>query len=85
MSDLDTIERAIWEAERDTQRPVATIQMLRLTEMRFQTSAEWLQVNIQPLERTVFGIPILLDPTMPPNEIKLVSECGCVAKLIDFG
>lgn len=83
MSGLETIERALWEAERDWR-------LVDLVQMNHQTEAQLLMSDnmwhsIRPIERTIFGIPIVLDPSMPLNEIKLVADCGCVVKLINIG
>lgn len=83
MSELEAVERALWEVER--MHSIAGVQMLPITERRLLALGQWYWPNPDPLKRTIFGIPVLLDPSMSPGEIKLIADCGCVVKLISLG
>ncbi len=85
MSDLEAIDRALWEAERDWQAPIVNIQMTPPMKMRLLASGKWEWALPEPHKLTLFGITVLIDPSMSPNEVKLVADCGCVVKLINLG
>lgn len=69
-------ERALWEAERDTQRNITGFQLSPAADMHLRMSrndGQW-SFYLDPPRWTLFGIPVLIDPSMPPGEMKLVSD-----------
>lgn len=82
------IARALWEAERDPRHSLASIGMGYDLKYRLMSDPyaelrpDLMRREIRYLYR---GIPVLLDPTMPPNEIKLIASDGSTMRIVNIG